>query len=535
MLALYLFTASRSTLWDRDEGKFAGAALEMERSGRLLYPTFRGEIRAQKPILAYWLMIAAFRVFGPSAWAARFWSAVAAASACAATYAAGRRLFSGRAGLWAMAALASSPLLLVEATAATADAILLAAITGAMTAFAFSLERGMTTSLVIVLAISVGLALLAKGPVGLAVPVLVIAGTLAAAGGTTLRVRADRMRLAAGVLLGCLIFMAWLLPADRATGGRFVREGLGREVLARAARPMEGHGGGILSAGYYLPVILLGFSPWTLYLPGAISAAAGGRLGGARGRALLVGWAVPALLLFSFVATKLPHYVLPLWPALALAVGAALAKEREGALSPRDRLWLARGIWLFAPLVAVESVLVAVAAFLIPAPELRLPGVVAAAGLGAVGIAVTRRHAAGRYAGGAMILAVAIPCLEAFAAAAILPAFERFKAAPAVAAATLSYARRGVPIRSYGFDSPSLDFALDASVLPIPDRRSLESWLESSGPGVLVTTAAVAGQIFPASRSGLREIARVRSFEYDKGRWTDVVVAGLGLPVERRP
>ena len=507
----------------------------MERSGQLLYPTFRGEIRPQKPVLVYWLMIASLRVFGPSAWAARFWSAVAAASACAATYAIARRLFSRGAGLWAIAILGSSPLVLIEGTAATADAILLAAITGVMSVFAVSLERGMTPSLLVAMAASVGLALLAKGPVGAAVPVLAIAGTFAAARGNTLLAGADRIRLAAAVLLGSIIFLAWLLPADRAAGGRFLREGLGREVLARAVRPMEGHGGGPLSVAYYVPVLFLGFSPWTLYLPGAVSAAAGGRLGGARGRALLAGWTIPVLLLFTLVATKLPHYILPIWPALALAVGATLAKEREGGLAETDRLWLARGIWLFAPLVAVESVLVVAAAFLIPAPALRLPGIVAAAGLASVGIAVSRQHAAGRFASGAMILAVAIPSLEAFAAGAIMPALERFKATPQVAAAVMPWSRRGVPIRSYGFDSPSLDFALGARVLPIPDRQSLESWLESPGPAVIVTTPAAMGSISPAGRTGLREIARVKSFEYVKGRWIDVIIAGRRLPGQERP
>ena len=263
------------------------------------------------------------------------------------------------------------------------------------------------------LGVAVGLAQLAKGPVGLAVPALAIAATLAilrrrgrgAAGANTLAaggrangaavpsgrangaavppgcakdsaVPAGRAndaatpvgrlagRAALAGLLGVAIFLAWGVPANLATGGELARLGIGKHVVGRALGAMEGHGGGVgrgwrgwpgwlAGLPFYLPVLWIGFAPWVLWLPAAVSATLGGRLGGERGRALLIGWVVPTFALMTLVATRLPHYVLPAWPALALAVGGTIAAERRGELAPRDRLWLRRGAWLLAPLLAL--------------------------------------------------------------------------------------------------------------------------------------------------------------------------------------
>jgi len=127
-----LALAGRTTLWDRDEPRFAQATVEMIASGDYLVPTFNGRLRPDKPILAYWWMAAPMRLLGPGAVAARLGSAVAMAIAALLTFATARRLLlPAGAGLWAMAVLAATPLAVAEGQAATADALLLAAVTGA--------------------------------------------------------------------------------------------------------------------------------------------------------------------------------------------------------------------------------------------------------------------------------------------------------------------------------------------------------------------------------------------------------------------
>src|SRR5205807_4582911 len=143
--------------------------------------------------------------------------------------------------------------------------------------------------------------------------------------------------------------------------------GIGKHVVGRALGAMEGHGGGawhgwrgwVAGLPFYLAVVWLGFAPWVLWLPAVVSATLGGRLGGERGRALLIGWVVPTFALMTLVATRLPHYVLPAWPALALAVGATLEAEQRGELASRDHRWLRRGAWLLGPLVGLALAAVA--------------------------------------------------------------------------------------------------------------------------------------------------------------------------------
>ena len=178
------------------------------------------------------------------------------------------------------------------------------------------------------LAVTLGAALLTKGPVGLALPMLAMVVIL---------VLARRFSFAwAGTLFGAAllasgIFLAWAIPANNATGGEFLRRGIGYHVVERAARPIDSHGGNFfLTLPFYIPVVIMAFFPWSLFLPGALSAVAGGRIGGSDGRSFLLGWMIPIFLFMSFVSTKLPHYILPIWPALSLAVAGTIEVSRTG-------------------------------------------------------------------------------------------------------------------------------------------------------------------------------------------------------------
>src|SRR6185295_18687980 len=112
-------------LWDRDEPRFAQAAVEMLSSGDWLVPTFNGELRADKPIFSYWWMATAVRAFGSSEWSLRACSLLALALSAWLTWRIARRSLSNSAALLAAGVLVSSPLALGEGTVATTDALLL--------------------------------------------------------------------------------------------------------------------------------------------------------------------------------------------------------------------------------------------------------------------------------------------------------------------------------------------------------------------------------------------------------------------------
>ncbi|HEV3460389.1 MAG TPA: glycosyltransferase family 39 protein [Thermoanaerobaculia bacterium] len=588
IFVVLLALAGRTTLWDRDEPRFAQATVEMIASGDYLVPTFNGRLRPDKPVLVYWLMSVPVRLLGPTAVAARLWSAAGLALAALFTFSTARRLLSPRAGLWAMAVLAATPLTIVEGQAATADALLLAAVTAAMACFAAALSGdGRRLRPWLGLGVALGVAQLAKGPVGLAVPALAIATTLAILsrgqrGGAvaaaregedeaTVATKADpgavppigalARRAALAALLGVAIFCAWGVPANLATGGELARLGIGRHVVGRAVGAMEGHGGaGWLgwAAGlpFYLAVTWIGFAPWVLWLPAAISAALGGRLGGERGRALLIGWSLPTLALMTLVATRLPHYVLPAWPALALAVGGTLEAERRGELAPRDRLWLRRGVWLLGPLVALAFAAVAVAAarltFAIlggppprPAPA-HLAGQTAPAGLAAhsglpsgltaaclaLGVVLVvaggralRDHLAGRSRWAAAELLAGALAAAAVAGGALAPALERLKPAPRLAAAVRAATAPGVPVATFEYGEPSFIFYLGRwPVRELRDAGAVAAWAAEPAPGVLVLPRSAWQPLRAEPRAaGLTEIAAAAGWNVAKGTRLELV------------
>mgnify|MGYP002626658642 CR=1 FL=1 len=124
-LTINLIGNDRIPLWDRDEPRFATATREMSERGDWIVPTFNGELRPDKPILIYWLMGAAYELFGEGTFAARFFSGIAGAAACLVTFYLGSAMFCRTTGLLAAWMLALSPMLIVESKLATVDAVVL--------------------------------------------------------------------------------------------------------------------------------------------------------------------------------------------------------------------------------------------------------------------------------------------------------------------------------------------------------------------------------------------------------------------------
>ena len=310
VLCLYLVIASRSTLWDRDEPRYARATVEMTQSGNYLVPTLNGHIWFDKPILLYWLMSVPVRLFGASEISCRFFAAVGTAITCLLTFFIGKRLFDAKVGLWAEMILATTLLMIVVGSAALVDGVLLPFIVGAMAVFIGWHRDRIRILDVVVIGILMGLGMLAKGPAGvLPVPVMVIVLWFGRAS------IGDFIRGFSGVafsaVIAAAIFLLWAIPANNATDGEFVRTFIGHHVVSWAFHPLHSHGGNFfLYLPYYLPVILVGFFPWILFLPGAISVVLGERTDVGKSRTLLIVWAASMFILVTILTTKLPHYIL---------------------------------------------------------------------------------------------------------------------------------------------------------------------------------------------------------------------------------
>ncbi len=560
VVAFYLFFATRTSLFDRDEPRFAQATAEMVRSGNYLYPTFNGKLRPDKPIMIYWLMAIGVHLLGVTEIAVRLPSILAAAGSALLTFWIGRRLWDPRTGLMAMAILTSSLLMAMVGTTATADSVLLLFMTFAMALHADALMRGRMTAIhIVLLGAALGAAMLTKGPVG-AVPLLAILTSYAllrrewvrhnTGDGAGPGMDPPTMPVFAAIgwaaAIGVAIFLLWAVPANRATGGQYAVQGLGHHVYDRILQPLEGHGSRrVIAVGYYFPMLVVFFFPWTLFLLGAISALLGNRLGGSRQRALLIGWTAPTFILMSLVATKLPHYILPIYPALSLAVAATLRADRRQGLTPRDRRWLHHGGTLF---VAVVLLVMAIAVLWWVLPRAACPAITA--GLAAVAllvkwpcmltavallilqaVLVLRLHLAQRFQAAALILFVGVSLVVSLTAAFFLPAFEQLKPARALAAAIRLHTPISVPVSTCGFGEPTLNFYLGADRVPIEvlGVPSVAAWSKLSGPGVLVISEPELSEVKDriekhGSSLELVEIGQVRGLANSGVRAVDIHV-----------
>ncbi|MGC3966172.1 MAG: glycosyltransferase family 39 protein [Pirellulales bacterium] len=423
-LVVFFTMLGRPYLWDEDEPKNAECAREMYEAGNWSVPQFNYDLRTDKPILLYWLMLAAYHVGGVSEFTARFWSALLAVGTTLLTYHLGRRLYDSRVGLWSGLAMATCLMFAVSGRAATPDSTLIFCITLTLYLFVrfggvsaspegFRLERGGYVAMYA----AMGLAVLAKGPVGVVLPggilglfllcrkqqecegVIFDPVTLAArpwyrrAAANIAQAFMPRRFVAATFELKPLMLLAvvglvalpWYVTVGIKTNGDWIAGFLGKHNVARFTGSMEGHGGPIV---YYLFAILVGFFPWSTLLPiGIYRLVIRLREGAANPHrpadTFLACWAGLYVGFFSLASTKLPSYVLPAYPALAIITG-KLIVERLQAPSLVPRTWFR---WaLYTPAIVGVGICVGlpiVAMYLLPGDAwLGAIGVVLIAGSG---------------------------------------------------------------------------------------------------------------------------------------------------------
>lgn len=406
-------------LWDEDEPKNAACSLAMLDRGDWVVPTFNGRLRVEKPALVNWLHMAGFALAGRTETGARLGSACLTIGTALLTRRLAAALLGTEAGLLAGLAMASCIWTAVGGRSATPDAPLVFFTTLALACRAAALGaagRGRSGRRWMVgCGAALGAATLAKGPVGLCLP---LAAFVAHACWEAIATRADPRgaagRIRAGLaglhlpLVGAAaaaVALPWYVAVTVRTGGAWLEGFLLIHNAGRFAAPMEGHDGPALL--YYPAVVAVGFFPWSIVLAAvivhavALSRAADAPPARAGGVRLALCWLACWVGAFSAAGTKLPGYVWPAYPALAMLTGDFLASwiAGEARCTARCRLPAAaldrvmRLAWsiLFAGGVALAGGLAAAAA-------VGLPGLLAAAPLGLVPAAgaVTAWHLQGR-------------------------------------------------------------------------------------------------------------------------------------------
>jgi 4-amino-4-deoxy-L-arabinose transferase-like glycosyltransferase len=318
--ALLLFRLGDVPLVGPDEPRYARVAVEMKRAGEWVRPTLQGQPWLEKPVLYYWLAGGAYALLGETAGAARLPSVVAALATVGVTALAGARLYGVAAGLHAGFALGTSLLFFVYGRAASMDMLLAAGVTAAVALSGLRLLDLAGRWAMVAAWAAAGLATLAKGPLGALLPALVV-GAYAL---TTRRWRSLRLLFSpAGILAFVAIAAPWYVLVWRDQGQHFVDVFLLDHNVQRFTSTIHRHPG---PPWYYLPLVLAGLFPWSGLIAPGLAGLATPRVPANR---YVLLWIATPLVFFSAAGSKLPGYILPCLPPLALAIGRAAAMLGE--------------------------------------------------------------------------------------------------------------------------------------------------------------------------------------------------------------
>ncbi len=531
-LALYLPGLTTIPPVDRDEARFAQATKQMLESGDFIRPHFLTENRFKKPIGIYWLQSASVLLTGqrgrPAIWAYRLPSLVGALAAVLLTYRLGRRLFHPQAALLGAALLAASVLLVVEAHLATTDAVQLACVVaaqgclGALYAAARRGARG-PARYAAGFWMAQGAGILVKGPIVPLVSGLTLATLVACDGWSSARASEMRrlwlsgLRSAWGVPLMLVIVLPWAVAVGWATDWTFYRDWIGGDLVPKIVGGHESHGA---PPGFYLLLLAVTFWPGSLAVGlGAVRAV---RRRARCGERFCLAWLIPTWMFFEVMPTKLPHYVLPVYPALGLLVArAALAVQARHVSALHSRV-MRSGLVLWGVLTLAMGILPVAGAAIVGSGADRASGLVVAvaAGIAVIGVCLCWSgqplRASWVAVGGS--IALFAPTLQW-----VIPELHALWLSPAASAAVAQQGAGGDgprPLAAVGYQEPSLAFLVGTDVTFVDATGAATFLKERRDALVLVSDDQRAAFTEAAHGRGLRprEVWSMDGVNYSKGR-----------------
>ena len=307
---------------DRDEARYAQATAQMLETGNFVDIRFQDDPRNKKPVGIYWMQALSAGLLSDAdarqIWAYRIPSVIGAILAALGCFWAGTRLMSREAAFAAAAMLAVSAMMATEGGIAKTDAMVVGLTTMAMAALV-QLRYGAGWRTALAFWAMMGLGVLVKGPVTPMIAGLTIAGLV------VWERRIDWLKpllFWPGPALAALIVLPWFVAIQISTDGAFLRDAFNGDLAPKLVSGAESHGAW---PGYHLMLLSLTSLPIIYFLvPGLRKLADDVRdsdTEAGRAARFLFAWIIPAWLAFEILPTKLPHYVLPIYPALALVAG----------------------------------------------------------------------------------------------------------------------------------------------------------------------------------------------------------------------
>lgn len=535
VLALTLNLAGNggTSLWDRDEPRYATCTREMRDRGDWIFPTFNSEPRFHKPVLIYWLMRFGLAVGGDNPFGARLVSALAGTGTSLLVLVLGRRMLGARAGLLAALMLTTAPIMVVESKLATTDATLALILVGSQFCL-WELSRRNSRPLAATFWVLMGLATLTKGPVG---PALIACAGVVSWwwGGPTAIWR--RLHGRWGVPLYLLVTSPWFIAVGVISRGEFFRFAVNKQIAQRVVSGIEQHGG---FPGYYVLSSLVTFHPWSALLPAALLGAWSRRRSNPD-FGFLLGWVVGPLILLECVQTKLVHYYLPAYPACALLLGWLVASVARDEVNLR-RWPLGRlGLNLLGGVGITLAVLFTAGAVALPT-ALRLPSLATALVVASGTLWSLQRLARGATQRAVEGLAATWTAALLILAVWLLPAAEPYRLQRIVAEklARHSHEHGAAPVL-LSFGEPSMVYTMGRSAAVIRKWDQLYAEVDRGGAVVTAITHPIETIEFekhPDLEVEIREV--VEGFNLNKGQSQRLHLAvvrrksiALTVPIDR--
>jgi 4-amino-4-deoxy-L-arabinose transferase-like glycosyltransferase len=516
---------------DRDEPRFAQATKQMLESGDFIDIRFQDEGRHKKPVGIYWMQaafVSAAEALGvPEARTTvalyRLPSLFGALTTVVLTYWAGLCLgLARREAFLAGAFMATSILLGVEARFAKTDAVLTAcsvAVMGGLALAYLRRDQRLSPGTAFVFWLAVAVAILVKGPI-----TPMIAGLTALV--LSVRERSGRwlagLRPGWGLALVLLLVAPWFIAIWIKTGGTFFTEAVGQDMLGKVTSGQEKHGA---PPGFYLIAFFGTF--WPAAILTAIAVPFVWKFRREPWIAFCLAWVIPSWLIFEAVPTKLPHYVLPLYPAIALLTARALF---AGAVGPHRPA--AKPATVLIPFIPL-ALGVGLSAF-----GLTYDGALPYAALPAFAIAIVIAGLAwylflrGQVLSSAVVVLGASLVLSLGVFGLAQPLLRSLKLSPRLAEAVKSVGCTNPAVVTAGYREPSLVFLVGTDLF-MTDGKNAADFLGQGGCRVALIEAHE-GPAFNAevAARGLSPalVTRVPGFNINGGRRLDVDVYALRQP-----
>ena len=511
---------------DRDEARFAQATKQMVETSDFVDIRFQDDVRYKKPVGIYWLQSAALETASalglPRAelriWVYRIPSLIGAIGAVLLTYWTALAFVTRRGAVFAALLMCSSVLLGVEARLAKTDATLLLMVVAAMGALArvyLSWQRGedpehppWSWPAIFWTALAGGVLL--KGPlillfVGLAIVTLAILDRSAS--------WLWRLRPVWGLMWTLVLVLPWFVAIFWRAGESFFTDSIGGDMLSKLAA-QESHGA---PPGLYLLLF------WITFWPGApVAAMATPAVWRARrepGAQFLLAWLVPSWIVFELVLTKLPHYVLPLYPAIAILTAGALERR---VLS---RSWLMRSsAWWFA-IPALASIIAVIGAIALTRQPAFLAWPLAAAAM-ILGLFAWWLYDDNRAERSLLNAVLAAMFLATAVYGVVVPSLTTLFPSAEIARALRNVVCVGPMAAAAGFHEPSLVFMTDTSTVLTDGSGAADFLNQGSCRFALVEQRSERSFVQRAEAIGLRyNVARrIDGYNISQGRAISIAI-----------